>query len=208
MIPGGSQLNSDAVVLYETRDGSLWAGTYGRRAVAAAKNGQQRLFTAADGLSSNQIRSLVEDADGTLWIGTFGGGLNSMRDGRFFHVTTQRRLVERQRLACGGRRTRFPLAEHHARNLPGAEAGDLGFCARQDSFDQRGELRRGRRAAQRPVRTRLPHQPRRHANQRRTPVVSNQPRSGGARSERSVASRGRAACSSAGSHGGWTSQWR
>jgi ligand-binding sensor domain-containing protein len=29
VIPGGSQLNNDAVVLCETRDGSLWAGTYG-----------------------------------------------------------------------------------------------------------------------------------------------------------------------------------
>ena len=42
----------------------------------------QRLFTTADGLSSDEIRSLYEDPEGTLWIATFGGGLNAWRDGR------------------------------------------------------------------------------------------------------------------------------
>jgi len=92
VIPGGSQLNSDAVVLYQTRDGSLWAGTLGD-GLWRRENGQRRLFTTADGLSSNQIRSLVEDADGTLWVGTFGGGLNFYRGGRFFHVTSSEGLL-------------------------------------------------------------------------------------------------------------------
>jgi len=86
VIPGGSQLNSDAVVLCETRDGKLWAGTYGE-GLWSLDNGQLRLYTVADGLSSNQIRALVEGTDGTLWIGTFGGGLNALRNGKFFHVT-------------------------------------------------------------------------------------------------------------------------
>ena len=97
VIPGGSQLNSDAVVLCETRDGNLWAGTYGeglwRIDNGGGNQGQLRLYTVADGLSSNQIRSLVEGADGTLWIGTFGGGLDAMRDGRFFHVTARDGLL-------------------------------------------------------------------------------------------------------------------
>jgi signal transduction histidine kinase/ligand-binding sensor domain-containing protein len=86
VIPGGSQLNNDAVVLCETRDGKLWAGTYGE-GLWSLDNGQLRLYTVAHGLSSNQIRSLVEGTDGTLWIGTFGGGLNALRNGKFFHVT-------------------------------------------------------------------------------------------------------------------------
>ena len=77
VIPGGSQLNNDAVVLCETRDSSLWAGTYGE-GLWRLNNGQLRLYTVADGLSSNQIRSLVEGTDGTLWIGTFGGGLDAL----------------------------------------------------------------------------------------------------------------------------------
>jgi signal transduction histidine kinase/ligand-binding sensor domain-containing protein len=97
VIPGGSQLNSDAVVLCETRDGNLWAGTFGeglwRLSNGGLNRGQIRLYTVGDGLSSNQIRSLVEGADGTLWIGTFGGGLDAMRDGRFFHVSARDGLL-------------------------------------------------------------------------------------------------------------------
>jgi ligand-binding sensor domain-containing protein len=49
VIPGGSQLNNDAVVLCETHDGSLWAGTYGE-GLWRLDNGQLRLYTVADGL--------------------------------------------------------------------------------------------------------------------------------------------------------------
>ncbi len=92
VIPGGSQLNSDAVVLCETRDGSLWAGTYGD-GLWRRHDENLRLYTMADGLSSDEIRSLVEDSDGTLWIGTFGGGLNLLRNGKFFHVTARDGLL-------------------------------------------------------------------------------------------------------------------
>ena len=93
VIPGGSQLNNDVVVLCETRDGSLWAGTYGEGLWRLRRTGELRLYTVADGLSSNQIRSLVEGTDGTLWIGTFGGGLDALRNGQFFHVTARDGLL-------------------------------------------------------------------------------------------------------------------
>lgn len=91
-IPGGSQLNNDPVVLCETSDGSLWAGTYGE-GLWRLKNGKLRLYTVADGLSSNQIRSLMEGTDGTLWIGTFGGGLDALRDDHFLHVSARDGLL-------------------------------------------------------------------------------------------------------------------
>jgi ligand-binding sensor domain-containing protein len=51
VIPGGSQLNNDAVVLCETRDGSLWAGTYGeglwRLDRKGPDQGQPRLYKMA-----------------------------------------------------------------------------------------------------------------------------------------------------------------
>ena len=93
VIPGGSQLNNDAVVLCETHDGNLWAGTLGDGLWRLDTKDKKRLFTVADGLSSNQIRSLVEGTDGTLWIGTFGGGLDALRDGRFYHVTARDGLL-------------------------------------------------------------------------------------------------------------------
>jgi len=92
VIPGASQLNNDTVVLCQTRDGDLWAGTYGD-GLWRLHQGQLRLFTVADGMSSNQIRSLVEGTDGTLWIGTFGGGLDALRDGHFYHVSARDGLL-------------------------------------------------------------------------------------------------------------------
>lgn len=92
LIPGGPQLNDSTVAVLEDRDGTLWAGTYGK-GLWRLSNGQLRLFTTADGLASDQIRSLAEDADGTLWIGTFGGGLNALHNGRFYSITTKEGLL-------------------------------------------------------------------------------------------------------------------
>ena len=92
LIPGGPVLNDSAMTVQETRDGSLWAGTYGK-GLWRLKDGQLRLFTTSNGLSSDQIRSLAEDADGTLWIGTYGGGLDAIRDGRFYSITGKEGLL-------------------------------------------------------------------------------------------------------------------
>ena len=92
VIPGGPVLNDSAVAIQQTSDGSLWAGTFGK-GLWRLKDGQLRLFTTADGLSSNQIRSLTEDSDGTLWIGTYGGGLDAMRGDRFYSITSKQGLL-------------------------------------------------------------------------------------------------------------------
>ena len=70
----------------------MWAGTYGK-GLWRIQGEDARLFTVADGLSSNQIRSLYQDPDGTLWIGTFGGGLDALRDGRFQAFTAKDGLL-------------------------------------------------------------------------------------------------------------------
>ena len=90
--PGGPVLSDAAVVLCEGLDGAIWAGTYGN-GLWRYKDGELKLFTTADGLSSDQIRALEQDADGTLWIGTFGGGLNAYRDGRFQRYTAKDGLI-------------------------------------------------------------------------------------------------------------------
>ena len=92
VIPGGTLLNASIVVLSEGRDGAIWAGSYGR-GLWRLKDDQVKLFTTADGLSSDQIRSILQDADGNLWIGTFGGGLNRLRDGRFVSYTSKDGLL-------------------------------------------------------------------------------------------------------------------
>lgn len=83
VIPGGPLYQDDSFnVLAGGPDGSIWAGTFSN-GLWRYRNGETRLFTAADGLSSGQIRSLYSDAQGTLWIGTLDGGLNAFRDGTF-----------------------------------------------------------------------------------------------------------------------------
>ncbi|MBI2149348.1 MAG: hypothetical protein HYU27_01925 [Acidobacteria bacterium] len=78
--------------LAEGPDGVIWAGTTGK-GLWRVDGGHKRLFTVADGLSSDRIYALNYDADGTLWIGTFGGGLSALRDGRFLRFTARDGLL-------------------------------------------------------------------------------------------------------------------
>jgi ligand-binding sensor domain-containing protein/signal transduction histidine kinase len=87
-----SMLEGAFVTLAEARDGSLWAGTIQSGLWQVTLKGN-RLYTTADGLGSNLIRSLYLDKDGTLWIGTFGGGLDAYKDGHFQRFTARDGLL-------------------------------------------------------------------------------------------------------------------
>jgi signal transduction histidine kinase/streptogramin lyase len=92
VVDGGAMLSSAVVTLCEGQDGALWAGTFGK-GLWFVQGSQRRLYTTADGLSNDQVRSLHQDNDGTLWIATFGGGLNSLRNGKFEHFTAHDGLL-------------------------------------------------------------------------------------------------------------------
>ena len=92
VIPGGPVLAMGVSTLSLARDGAIWAGTFGR-GLWRVHGDEQRLYTTADGLSSDQIRTLYEERDGTLWIGTYNGGLNQFRDGRFHRFTERDGLL-------------------------------------------------------------------------------------------------------------------
>ncbi len=92
IIPGPPLPSGLLITLCEGRDGALWAGTYGKGLWRIDGN-SRRIYTTADGLSSDQIRSLYQDPDGTLWIATFGGGLNALRDGRIVSYTEKDGLL-------------------------------------------------------------------------------------------------------------------
>ena len=85
-------LSTAFVALFQARDGSIWAGTFGR-GLWRVQGDHKRQFTTADGLSSDDIRSIREDRDGTIWIATFGGGLNAYRDGKFTSFTAKDGLL-------------------------------------------------------------------------------------------------------------------
>lgn len=95
-VVAGTSRNGFPITFAESRDGSLWAGTEGKglwRITGPEGHESTKLYTTADGLGSDSIRSLYEDGQGTLWIGTIGGGLNAYRDGRFVTFTTKSGLA-------------------------------------------------------------------------------------------------------------------
>jgi len=97
VIEGHSSASDFVMKLTAGKDGSLWAGTMSNglwQVIDGKTPGRKpRLYTAADGLASNKIRSLYEDAAGTLWISTFGGGLAAFRDGTFYRYSARDGLL-------------------------------------------------------------------------------------------------------------------
>ena len=67
--------------VYQSRDGTVWAGTLGR---GASKFDGRRFitYTAATGLASDTVTSILETRDGTIWFGT-SKGLSSLSRGQW-----------------------------------------------------------------------------------------------------------------------------
>ncbi len=72
---------------FADHNGGIWLGT--RRGLGHFDGNSLVTYTTRDGLSNNYVQSIFEDRHGTLWIGTGGGGLNSLREGRFRSYTTR-----------------------------------------------------------------------------------------------------------------------
>jgi ligand-binding sensor domain-containing protein/signal transduction histidine kinase len=73
-------------------DGSIWAGTM-NKGLWRYRAGEKRLYTARDGLGSDQIGSLYADSQGTLWVGTLDGGLSAFRGEKFIRYTARDGLL-------------------------------------------------------------------------------------------------------------------
>ncbi len=58
--------------VYESRDGSVWAGTL-NGGVSKFKDGHFTTYTTANGLASNTVSSILETRDGAMWFATPGG---------------------------------------------------------------------------------------------------------------------------------------
>ncbi len=89
----------------QTRDGYLWAGTFGglarfdgsrftpfpaHRSVSTPEGGPAR----AEGPPSNRITALLEDSQGRLWIGTEDSGIGILSEGHFLHLDTCQRACQ------------------------------------------------------------------------------------------------------------------
>jgi signal transduction histidine kinase/ligand-binding sensor domain-containing protein len=58
--------------VYETRDGTVWAGTLSG-GVSRLRDGKFTTYTTATGLASNTVASILETSDGTVWFATPSG---------------------------------------------------------------------------------------------------------------------------------------
>jgi PAS domain S-box-containing protein len=67
--------------VYESRDGSVWAGTL-NGGVSQFKDGHFTTYTTTNGLASNTVSSILETRDGAMWFAT-PGGLSSFSDGQW-----------------------------------------------------------------------------------------------------------------------------
>jgi ligand-binding sensor domain-containing protein/signal transduction histidine kinase len=80
-------LAQDSVyAVYQTRDGSVWAGTLAG-GVSRWNGGKFTNYTMAGGLASNSISAILEGADGRMWFGT-PAGLSELEQGRWHTFRT------------------------------------------------------------------------------------------------------------------------
>jgi signal transduction histidine kinase/ligand-binding sensor domain-containing protein len=77
---------NSAYAVYESRDGSVWAGTI-NGGVSKFKDGHFTTYTTANGLVSNTVSSILETRDGAMWFAT-PGGLSSFANGQWRTYTT------------------------------------------------------------------------------------------------------------------------
>jgi PAS domain S-box-containing protein len=77
---------NSAYAVYESRDGSVWAGTL-NGGVSKFKDGHFTTYTTTNGLASNTVSSILETRDGAMWFAT-PSGLSSFSNGRWRTYTT------------------------------------------------------------------------------------------------------------------------
>jgi len=77
---------NNAYAVYESRDGSVWAGTL-NGGVSKLKDGHFTTYKTTNGLASNTVSSILETRDGAMWFAT-PTGLSSFSNGRWRTYTT------------------------------------------------------------------------------------------------------------------------
>ena len=77
---------NSAYAVYESRDGSVWAGTL-NGGVSQFKDGHFTTYTTTNGLASNTVSSILETRDGAMWFAT-PTGLSSFSNGQWRTYTT------------------------------------------------------------------------------------------------------------------------
>src|SRR5882757_8273264 len=77
---------NSAYAVYESRDGSAWAGTL-NGGVSKFKDGHFTTYTTSNGLASNTVSAILETHDGAMWFAT-PSGLSSFSNGQWKTYST------------------------------------------------------------------------------------------------------------------------
>ncbi|MCO6510105.1 MAG: hypothetical protein J5I65_04870, partial [Aridibacter famidurans] len=94
----------------KTEEGAVWLGTSG--GVVKLSDGEPVVYTTADGLGDQRVRSVTEHVSkegvSTLWAGTYSGGLARFKDGEWTTFGTSKglpssRVYSAEVLSVGGR---------------------------------------------------------------------------------------------------------
>jgi PAS domain S-box-containing protein len=83
---GNGLAQNSVYAVYESRDGTVWAGTLNGGA-SELKDGHFTTYTTTNGLASNTVSSILETRDGAMWFAT-PSGLSSFANGQWRTYTT------------------------------------------------------------------------------------------------------------------------
>lgn len=75
---------------HRSKDGIVWLAT--NNGLVSIRNGEARIFNAADGLLEDNVRGVHEDTDGALWIATAKIGIARLAAGKLLTITTRQGL--------------------------------------------------------------------------------------------------------------------
>ena len=89
--------------IYEDREQNLWIG--GRDGLYRLSPARFVNVTMQDGLTGNNVVSLLEDREGVMWFATWGNGVTRLKGGRFTSITTSNGLSYDKVLSLGNSRT-------------------------------------------------------------------------------------------------------
>ena len=79
----------DVRAFLEDRDGNVWIAMIGGGLARVAPDGAMKVFTTADGLTTERFVAIAEGGDGSIWLGSSGGGVTRYSEGRFRAFTTK-----------------------------------------------------------------------------------------------------------------------
>ena len=72
-------IDHNSTFLYRTKEGDMWAGTYGLGLFRYRGAGEPSVYSAPGLLPDNHILALLEDSEGNFWVGTQNGLLRLSR---------------------------------------------------------------------------------------------------------------------------------